>query len=344
MTHEYRGSGHADAAIDRNHGAADRIPPDERAEGWRLKLTAVIWAAGWELGRRLPERVVHAIADLAARALHRFAAGARQRVTRNFARVVSPDVLEDTVREAFRSYARYWVEAFRAADITAAEIDARTTTAGFEHLDAALDEGRGVVVLLAHHGSWDSAARWAETHGYHLAVVAEVVRPRALFRKFVALREAVGLEVVPLQRGTTMVGRLAEVAKANHLVGLLTDRDLTGRAPVVNFFGEPARIPLGPVIVSQRTGAAIIPITMIQRPGYRWHLEVHPKVDVADLPLAEASQRVADALEALIRTAPEQWHAFQPVWLADLPEHRRGGWVPAALSHPATPTEPGAPS
>ena len=340
MTYQYRGSGHAGAPVDRNHGAADRIPPDERPEGWRLKFTAVVWAAAWELGRRLPERLVYAIADLAARALHRFAGGARERVTRNFRRVVPSEQLEATVREAFRSYARYWVEAFRAADISAAEMDARTTTDGFEHLDAALNEGQGVVVLLAHHGSWDSAARWAETHGYHLAVVAEVVRPRALFRKFVALREAVGLEVVPLQRGTTMVGRLGEVAKANHLVGLLTDRDLTGKAPVVDFFGEPARIPLGPVIVSQRTGAAIIPITMIQRPGHRWHLQVHPKVDVADLPLPQASQRVAAALEALIRTAPEQWHAFQPVWLADLPEHRRGGWTNQAGISDAV-TDPG---
>ena len=340
MTHQYRGSGHAGATVDRNPGAAERIPPDERPEGWRLKVTALVWAGAWELGRRLPERLVLAIADVAARALHRFAGGARARVTRNFARVVPADVLADTVRGAFRSYARYWVEAFRAADISAAEIDARTTTGGFEHLDAALERGQGVVVLLAHHGSWDSAARWAETHGYHLAVVAEVVRPRALFRKFVALREGVGLEVVPLQRGTTMVGRLAEVAKANHLVGLLTDRDLTGKAPVVDFFGEPARIPLGPVIVSQRTGAAIIPITMIQRPGRRWHLQVLPEVPVADLPLPQASQRVADALEELIRTAPEQWHAFQPVWLADLPERRRGDWSPDPAA--GAPGKPGA--
>jgi phosphatidylinositol dimannoside acyltransferase len=328
MTYQYRGSGHPGAPVDRNPGAADRLPPDDRAEGLRLKVTAVVWAVAWELGRRLPERLVYAIADLAARAAHRFAGAARARVRRNFERVVPAAELDRTVRDAFRSYARYWAEAFRAADISAADIDARTTTEGFEHLDAALNEGQGVVVLLAHHGSWDSAARWAETHDYHLAVVAEVVRPRALFRKFVALREGVGMEVVPLQRGTTMVGRLAEVAKANHLVGLLTDRDLTGKAPVVEFFGEAARIPLGPVIVSQRTGAAIIPITMIQRPGRRWLLKALPKVDVAELPLPQASQRVATALEQLIRTAPEQWHAFQPVWLADLPAHRRGDWTP----------------
>ena len=330
MTHTYRGSGHVGADVDRNPGAADRIPPDTRQEGWRLRLTAVVWSLAWEAGRRLPEVVVYAIADVAARLLHRVSRGARERVTRNLARVVASDDLPAMVRNAFRSYARYWVEAFRAADIAPDEIDRRTTTEGFEHLDAALEGGSGVVVLLAHHGSWDTAARWAETHRYHLAVVAEVVRPRGLFRKFVALREAIGLEVVPLQRGTTMTSRLAEVAKANHLVGLLTDRDLTGRAPVVSFFGEDARIPVGPVIVSQRTGAPIVPITMLQRPGRRWHLHVFPPIGIGGLDTAAASQRVASALEDIIREAPEQWHAFQPVWLADLPEHKRGDWLDAA--------------
>ena len=330
MSRQYRGSGHAGAAVDRNPSAFDRIPADDRPEGFRLKLTALVWSLGWELGRRLPEALVYAIADGAARLLYRVGGSARRRVTANMRRVVADDVLDRTVRDAFRSYARYWVEAFRAADISAADIDARATTDGFEHLDAALEGGRGVVVLLAHHGSWDTAARWAETHGYHLAVVAEVVRPRALFRKFVALREAIGLEVVPLQRGTTMTRRLSEVAQANHLVGLLTDRDLTGRAPVVRFFGEETRIPLGPVIVSQRTGAPIVPITMVQRPGRRWHLIALPPIEVDGLTTEQASQRVAAGVEALIRTAPEQWHAFQPMWLADLPPHRRGDWQPPA--------------
>ena len=334
MTATLRGSGQPGVPVDRNPGAADRIPPDSRPEGWRLRLTAVVWSLAWEAGRRLPEALVYAIADGLARLLHRFAGGARARVARNLGRVVAPADLDRTVRDAFRSYARYWVEAFRAADLPPEDVIARTSVEGFDHVDRALDGGKGLIVLLAHHGSWDTAARWAESTGYHLVVVAEVVRPRALFRKFVALREAIGLEVVPLQRGSTMTTRLVEVASANHLVGLLTDRDLTGRAPVVQFFGDDARIPVGPVAVSRRTGAPIIPITMLQMPGRRWKVVAFPPLEIDGLDAAEASQRVAAGLETLIRTAPEQWHAFQPVWLADLPAKRRGDWQPPGDTAP----------
>jgi KDO2-lipid IV(A) lauroyltransferase len=271
----------------------------------------------WELARRLPEPLVFATADLSGRLAHRFAAGLRTGIQQNLARVVPRDQLDETVRRAFRSYARYWVEAFRCADIKPEDLDRRTTTAGFAHLDTALQSGRGVIVLLAHHGSWDLAARWAESHGYHLAVVAEVLGNRRLFAKFVTLREAVGLEVVPLAKGQSVATRLARVLAANHLVGLLSDRDLSGTGPVVTLFGEPSRMPRGPVVLGQRTGAAIVPITMLQRPGRRWHLQAFPAVEVGDLEVCEAVQRCAAAIEQLIQLAPEQWHAFSPVFLAD---------------------------
>jgi phosphatidylinositol dimannoside acyltransferase len=208
-------------------------------------------------------------------------------------------------------------------------LDARTTTGGFEHLDGVLEEGRGVIVLLAHHGSWDIAARWAETHGYHLACVAEVLRPRSVFRRFVRMREAIGLEIVPLRRGpgtdAAVTGRLREVLAANHLVGLLSDRDLSGRAPLVEFFGEPARIPAGPALLSKRTGAQIVPITMLHRPGLRYHLQCLPAFSTADLTPKEGVQRTAQALEELIRLDPAQWHAFQPIFEADRPAERAGG-------------------
>ena len=321
--HTYRGSGWPGQPVERRTGAVERIPPDHRDEGLRLRLLARVWNATWEVYRWLPEPVAFWVADTLARLFHRLNRESRARVRRNFARVVAPEALDRTVARAFRSYGRYWVEAFRAGDFEPADLDRRTTTNGFEHLDKALEGGKGAIVLLAHHGTWDMAARWGETHGYHLAVVAEVVRPRKLFEKFVRLREDIGLEVVPLRRGDDLASRLAEVLAANHLVGLLVDRDLTARAPTVDFFGEPARIPYGPIVLSQRTGAPIIPVTMLQRPRRRWHIEVLPALEWVGGSVDDGCQAIAHAIEDLIHLDPTQWHAFSPVWLADQPPHRR---------------------
>jgi lauroyl/myristoyl acyltransferase len=309
------------------------MPRDPREEGLRLKVSALVWHVVWEVVRMLPERAAFGLAAAAALPFRLVAATQRRQVRANLARV-SPEAseveLDRQVVEAFRSYSRYYVESFRAADIPADVIRRRVTTEGFAHLDGVLDRGRGAIVLLAHHGSWDIAARWAEIHGYHLAVVAEVVRPRTLFEKFVRLRESVGLEVVPLRRGDDLAGRLAAVLEANHLVGLLSDRDLTSRAPIVSLFGEPSRVPYGPVVLSRRTGAGVVPISMLQLPGRRWHIRALPEIDVSQASIEDGCQAVAAGIEAIVRTDPPQWHAFSPVWLADLPPHRRGD-VPEGL-------------
>lgn len=325
----YRGSGHPGEAVQRHPGAVARIPAARRPERRRERLIGRAYTATWELLRRVPEPVAFGLAELAGRLSYRLQRRTRARVAANLARVVAPAALAETVRAAFRSYARYWVETFRVADIDPVELDRRTTVRGMrEYLDGVLAEGRGAIVLLAHHGSWDVAAHWGESHGYHLAVVAEVLRPRRVFDKFVELREALGLDVVPLRRGADLVSRLSKTLAANHLIGLLSERDLTGRGPVVELFGEEARLPPGPVVLSQRTGAPIVPATVLQRPRRRWEVVVLPPIEVGDLSLAEGAARVAAALEELISLAPEQWHAFQPVWLADLPPRRRGDWTP----------------
>ncbi|PSO46134.1 MAG: phosphatidylinositol mannoside acyltransferase [Actinobacteria bacterium QS_8_72_14] len=325
-----RGSGWPGVPVDRRPGAAERLPP-AGPERRGLRLRAFLWNLVWEATRRVPERVAFAAADLVARAVFRFAQRSRQQVAANLLRALGPasgpDEVMGLVHGAFRSYGRYWVEAFRAADMTPAEVDARTTTEGLAHLDAALERGEGAIILLAHHGSWDVAARWAETHGYHLAVVAEIVRPRRLFEKFVRLREQIGLEVVPLHRGEDLAGRLAEALAANHLVGLLSDRDLVGDGLPVRLFGEACHVPHGPVTLARRTGAPVLPVTLRQQPGRRWHLQVLPAIELADLDVETAAQRVAAGLEAIIRTEPAQWYAFSPVWPAD--RHRAVAQPPA---------------
>jgi KDO2-lipid IV(A) lauroyltransferase len=318
----YRGSGHRGMPVDRAPGAAKRLDPDPHRGSWRSRRTSLIWMVAWEVVRRLPEPVAFSLATFGGKVAHTCARGLRTRVRRNLARVVDNERLDDTVAAAFDSYARYWVEAFRAADVPIEEVHARTTTAGFGHLDAVLEEGNGVIVLLAHHGSWDMAAQWAESHGYHLAVVAEVLRPRQLFERFVALRERIGLEVVPLARRaqvgdqaqSSVTRRLSDVLEANHLVGLLTDRDMSGRAPQATFFGAGTAIPMGAAVLACRRGAPIVPITMMQRPRRRWHLQILPPIRSRGRAVADVHREVVAALEDIIRLDPAQWHAFQPIW------------------------------
>jgi KDO2-lipid IV(A) lauroyltransferase len=105
------------------------------------------------------------------------------------------------------------------------------------------------------------------------------------------------------------------------VIGLLCDRDITGDGIEVDFFGERTRLPAGPATLAARSGAPILPCCVLFEGDHHRGI-ILPPLDTtrrgglrADV--ARITQDMADALAALIRRAPEQWHVFQPNWPSD---------------------------
>src|SRR4029078_360237 len=97
--------------------------------------------------------------------------------------------------------------------------------------NTALPRGRGVILAVPHCGNWESAGVWLLDHGYPLSTVAERLKPESLYERFVAYRESLGMEVLPLTGGgrapsDVLKDRLRE---GDRVVCLLADRDLTKR-------------------------------------------------------------------------------------------------------------------
>jgi phosphatidylinositol dimannoside acyltransferase len=290
------------------------------------------FAAGWAAVRALPQPVASAgfaaFGELAAR---RDTPGVR-RLRANLARVAAPGTdLDALVRRALRSYSRYWMETFRLPKITPTTVRERTEVVRGDILDKALTSGRGVVLALPHCGNWESAGVWLLDHGYPLSTVAERLRPESLYERFVAYRESLGMEVLPLTGGErspsdVLKDRLREGSRA---VCLLADRDLTKRGIDVEFFGATARMPAGPALLAASTGAVLLPVGLWFTPG-GWGIRIHPEVPIAGTgrlrdKVAGATQEIADAFATDIAARPHDWHMLQRLWLSDLPAADRLG-------------------
>src|ERR1017187_2721776 len=126
----------------------------------------------------------------------------------NPGRVAGPartdEQMDALVRDAMRSYARYWLETFRLPKMDRPAVAARvgSQTFGTEHLDAAVQAGRGFILALPHTGNYDVAGLWLIDR-YHrpFTTVAERLRPASLFDRFVAYRQSIGMEVLALTGG-----------------------------------------------------------------------------------------------------------------------------------------------
>ena len=291
------------------------------------RLTDAAYAAGWGAVRHLPEPAARGLfrvgGDLG---WVRHGRGVRQ-LERNLARVLgrAPDdpVVRATARAGMRSYLRYWSEVFRLPDWSAERVLQVARPSGEENLLGPLARGQGVVVSLPHSGNWDLGGAWIVARGVPFTTVAERLRPESLFDRFVAYRQSLGMEVLPLTgAGTAVFGTLARRLREGRLVALMGDRDLTATGVPVDFFGEPARMPAGPAALALQTGAALVP-AHLWYDGPVMHVDLLPAVPVpAEGSRAEriaaTTQQVADLFAARIAEHPEDWHMLQRLWVADL--------------------------
>ncbi|MEV7974557.1 phosphatidylinositol mannoside acyltransferase [Streptomyces sp. NPDC086519] len=290
------------------------------------RLTDALYGLGWSTVKKLPEpvaaRLGTSIADLAWRQRGKGV----QRLESNYARVLpdaSPERLRELSRAGMRSYLRYWMESFRLPSWSEERIRTGFEVKDVHHLTDGLASGRGVILALPHLANWDLAGAWVTTElRTPFTTVAERLKPETLYDRFVAYREGLGMEVLPHSGGTAF-GTLARRLRDGGLVCLVADRDLSASGIEVGFFGDTARMPAGPALLAQQTGAHLLPVTLWYDDTPVMKGRVHAPIEVPETGDKAAktsvmTQALADAFATGIADHPEDWHMLQRLWLADL--------------------------
>ncbi|MFD8123608.1 phosphatidylinositol mannoside acyltransferase [Streptomyces albidoflavus] len=290
------------------------------------RLSDALYGLGWSTVKKLPEPVAVRLGQTLADTVWKRRGKGVLRLEANLARVVpdaGPERLAELSRAGMRSYLRYWMESFRLPAWSETRIKEGFEPEGLHHLTDGLAAGKGVILALPHLGNWDLAGAWVTRNlGVPFTTVAERLKPETLYDRFVAYREGLGMEVLP-HTGGSAFGTLARRLRAGGLVCLVADRDLSASGVEVKFFGDTARMPAGPAILAQQTGALLLPVTLWFDATPVMKGRVHPPVEVPKTgtraeKTSLMTQALADAFAEGIADHPEDWHMLQRLWLADL--------------------------
>ncbi|MGW0749411.1 phosphatidylinositol mannoside acyltransferase [Streptomyces sp. NPDC002587] len=290
------------------------------------KLVDGLYGLGWAGVKKLPEPAAVALGRRIADFAWKRRGKSVLRLESNLARVVpeaGPERLRELSQAGMRSYMRYWMESFRLPTMDPERFSTDVEFQDEHVLREAIASGRGVIVALPHLANWDLAGAWAIGHiGVPFTTVAERLKPESLYDRFVAYRESLGMEVLPHSGGAAF-GTLARRLRSGGMVCLVADRDLSASGVEVDFFGSTARMPAGPALLAQQTGAVLLPATLHYGVTPKMYGRIHPEVRVPktgtrEEKTAAMTQAVADVFAWGIAEHPEDWHMLQRLWLDDL--------------------------
>jgi predicted LPLAT superfamily acyltransferase len=199
---------------------------------------------------------------------------------------------------------------------------------GLEQLQHYIAQGRGVLLVGSHQGSFEVlrtlAARCPEVP---LRVLLDKQKTPAITELLEALAPEVGEAVIDVSQGgaaTTLA--MAETCRTGGMVALLADR---GRAHEtlrrVDFLGAPAPFPIGPWLLASTLQVPVILCFGLYRGGRRYTLSFELFAEQIDIPRESRHQaidailhRYAQRLEYYARLEPYNWFNFYDFWQQDM--------------------------
>ena len=218
------------------------------------------------------------------------------------------------IRRVFVHFAKSAIDFLRGPVITSETLEKVVRSEGWEHMDAAIASGKGVILLTAHLGNWEMLGRYMVSRGAKLTVIAREPEDPAFGGFIRSLRQSAGFDVK--DKGNAARDVLAALKKGN-VVGILPDQNSGDLfAP---FFGIPAGTVAGPALFALRTGAPIIPSYTVRLPDDTYISRFLPPIEVESTGdrAADVQRVMTEAnrvLEDIVRQYPDQWLWLHNRW------------------------------
>jgi lauroyl/myristoyl acyltransferase len=239
----------------------------------------------------------------------------------NLALVCGPELQEETVRRAFHNFgatmADYFQLGARPKEEALAMIESRR---GFEHLQSALADGKGALLVTVHTGLFELGGLLLEQFQLPLVILSLPEPSAALGRWRAAYRQRWGAETLQVGDNQFSFVDIAHQLAQGKCVAMLMDRP-RGKDDAVMVEFPHGNVPFstGPIWLSLLTGAPVVPSTMLVSNSGKYVMEAlpafRPKWQGADRQ-AEVRARtieLAGVFREIICQHPDQWYQFAPL-------------------------------
>lgn len=204
-----------------------------------------------------------------------------------------------------------------------AEKEAEFIQEGWEHLDAAVRNKTGAVVVMSHIGNWELAAQKLNSRGLPIMLYLGAKQKEQIESIQKEKLAQNGIKIVATgedEKSPFALLPAINFLRQGGIVSMTGDR-LWGEQTyvTVNFLGYEARLPDTPHLFALMTGAPLLTFFVFSDAEGIYHIRVSPGRKVCAATRAERKKAVLESVQIyaadLIRFARQhsfEWHHFEP--------------------------------
>jgi len=190
---------------------------------------------------------------------------------------------------------------------------------GKEFLLEAFKEGKGVIGVSAHFGSFPLMLLRLIQEGIKTSAIIRFARDEKIERYFQSKRQQLGLNTIYSTPRKTCVDNSIRVLRNNEFLFIPLDQNFGSAGVFVDFFGRQAATATGPIIFALRTGAPILPMFIVRQKDDTHRIIIEPAIHIEEKEDNEATiqhniARITKIIESYIREYPQEWGWIHRRW------------------------------
>lgn len=191
---------------------------------------------------------------------------------------------------------------------------------GEHHVQTALAEKRGVLLLTAHLGNWEAAGQLLTRLDVPINVTG-FDKESAGIRSVLAKSSKAKFRLLPLTGEPTDAIPLIAALRRGEIVAMLGDRAYGSPAASLPFLSDDARFPIGAYVLAAMANAPLVTVFNLRERGGHYRFfgfpAQHPKMpphNERDAYLKNCATEFVKNLEIILQRDPLQWYNFYPFW------------------------------
>jgi len=190
---------------------------------------------------------------------------------------------------------------------------------GSEHLKDALAKGRGVIIVTAHLGNFPLMSLKLARAGFPVHIVARPMRDEQVGDYLHDLRTKAGVGTILSYPRKDCITGILNALRANSVIIMQMDQNFGTGGVWVKFFNKLAATPTGPIVLSLRTKAEVVPAYIYRDSKNKHCVKIFPAkelivTDDKDQTNLLNAIELTKMIEDWVKDVPSQWGWIHRRW------------------------------